>query len=164
MLNKLKNLSKLGAIVIFCLVGSAQAKQAPPINLPSLTHGQLTSLAQFKGKIVYLDFWASWCGPCKKSFPFMQELQQKYQDKGVEVVAISVDEVKDDAETFLKQQQADFTLLHDQNGKAASAFNVMAMPTSFLINSDGKIVATHLGFKSKTKDKIVKQINALVRQ
>lgn len=100
-----------------------------------------------KGKVVLLDFWASWCTPCRKSFPWMNTLQKKFGPAGLVVIAINVDREHSLAEAFLKTTPADFQIDYDPNGELASAMNVGAMPTTFLLDRHGRIVQRHAGFR-----------------
>jgi cytochrome c biogenesis protein CcmG/thiol:disulfide interchange protein DsbE len=102
-----------------------------------------------KGKVVLLDFWASWCGPCKESFPVMDELQQKYGAKGLVILAVNVDENAAAMKDFLKDHPVQFNILHDATKKLVGTANIASMPTSFLIGKDGKVVAIHKGFHGK---------------
>jgi len=122
---------------------------APELNLPGLKEG--VNLAGLKGKVVYVDFWASWCGPCKQSFPFMNELQSKYGPQGFEIVAVNLDARRDDADRFLVDTPARFTVAFDAKGESAKRFEVKGMPSSYLIGRDGKVVALHKGFKEEDR-------------
>jgi cytochrome c biogenesis protein CcmG/thiol:disulfide interchange protein DsbE len=102
-----------------------------------------------KGKVVLLDFWASWCGPCKDSFPVMEDLQQKYGDKGLVILAVNVDEKVAAMQDFLKDHPVKFAIVHDAAKKLVGTANIASMPTSFLIGKDGKVVAIHKGFHGK---------------
>ena len=102
-----------------------------------------------KGKVVLLDFWASWCGPCKESFPVMDELHQKYAAKGLVILAVNVDETAAAMKDFLKDHPVQFNILHDAAKKLVGTANIASMPTSFLIGKDGKVVAIHKGFHGK---------------
>ena len=108
--------------------------------------GEPVSLAGYAGKVVYLDFWASWCGPCRQSFPWMNELHDQLRDKGLHVLAINVDAKHSDAMRFLADTRASFQVAFDPAGVTPRAYGVRAMPTSFLIDRKGAIVATHPGF------------------
>ena len=122
---------------------------APEVNLPGLK--DTISLAGLKGKVVYVDFWASWCGPCKQSFPFMNELQSKYRAQGFEIVAINLDAKRDDADKFLAEVPAQFNVAFDAKGDSAKRFEVKGMPSSYLIGRDGKVVVAHKGFKEEDR-------------
>ncbi len=119
-------------------------------------------LAKFHGKVVYLDFWASWCIPCRKSFPWMNTLQDHYQDKGLEVIAIALDESPKDAIAFLKKYSANFTIGFDREGKSAEAYGVKIMPTSYLIDRQGYIIKTYQGSIEGHKKEIESMIKKLV--
>jgi len=138
------------------LTGSAWSIEigatAPTFELPGLK--ETVKLAQLQGKVVYVDFWASWCVPCKQSFPFMNELQSKYGPKGLQIVAINLDAKRDDADRFLTQVPAQFTVAFDAKGDSAKRFEVKGMPSSFLIGRDGRVVATHRGFKDEERQEI----------
>lgn len=145
-------------------------KPAPEFTLPA-THnnpgGGASSniqLSDYKGKIVYLDFWASWCRPCKQSFPWMNALQSKYGAQGFQVVAVNVDAEKDDALQFLKATPGNFTVAYDPKGKVAQQYEVKGMPTSILIGRDGKVLSQHAGFFEASKQKIEQAIAASVAE
>jgi thiol-disulfide isomerase/thioredoxin len=104
---------------------------------------------QLKGKVVLLDFWASWCGPCKESFPVMDDLQQKYGTKGLVILAVNVDENVAAMKDFLKDHPVNFNILHDATKKLVGTAKIGSMPTSFLINPFGQVVAVHKGFHGK---------------
>lgn len=101
------------------------------------------------GKVVVLDFWASWCGPCKESFPAMEDLQKKYGAKGLVVLAVNVDEKAADMKDFLKDHPATFTIVHDATKKLVGTANISSMPTSYVIGKDGKVFSIHKGFHGK---------------
>lgn len=113
---------------------------------------------EYKGKVVYLDFWASWCAPCKLSFPWMESMHQKYKDKGLVVIAMNLDSDKKDAEKFLKPFKSSFLIEYDPDGKVAERFNVEAMPTSVIFDRNGKQVKQHMGFDSKKAELYEKEI------
>jgi thiol-disulfide isomerase/thioredoxin len=123
--------------------------QAPAFSLPGV--GGRVNLAALRGKVVYLDFWASWCAPCKESFPWLNEMQAKYGAAGFTVVAVNVDAKPTDAETFLTQVPAKFTLAFDPNGETPGRYQAKGMPSSFLIDRDGRIVSAHVGFRGDQK-------------
>jgi len=104
------------------------------------------SLAAYKGKVVYLDFWASWCTPCKLSFPWMNDLARSYAQKGLVVIAVNVDHDRAAASAFLHDTPASFPVIYDPDGKIAERFNVKDMPTSVLIGRDGTVHYVHQGF------------------
>jgi len=119
----------------------------------------------FKDKVVMLDFWASWCDPCKESFPLMDQLQKKYGPQGLVVIAVNVDEKRADMEAFLKKNAASFTVVRDAGQKLVDKAGIGTMPTSFLIGRDGKVRHVHTGFKGdETKMKYEQEIEALLKK
>lgn len=123
------------------------------------------TMPELKGKVVLVDFWASWCGPCKKSFPVLAELQKAYADRGFTVVAVSLDEEKADMDKFLKKNPVPFPVLRDADGKKlAEKVDVTGIPMSFLLGPDGKVIASHSGFEGdKTKKAYVAEIEAALK-
>jgi thiol-disulfide isomerase/thioredoxin len=124
-------------LLLLSLVLAGPAARAEPPVL---------DLTQYQGKVVYLDFWASWCKPCRRSFPWMDAMQKKYAADGLVVVAVDVDEDQADAERFLKQVPAGFTIVKDPQGGLAEQFGVYGMPSSFIIGRDGQVAKKHQGF------------------
>jgi len=107
---------------------------------------EFLGLDKYKGKVVYLDFWASWCGPCRETFPFMNKMQEKYPDDLV-VVAVNLDEDKANAEKFLEKYPANFEIVYDQLWQAGREYGIYGLPFSFIYNRQGELVGKHGGFK-----------------
>lgn len=105
-------------------------------------------LDDYKGKVVVVDFWASWCVPCRRSFPWLDEMQSKYRKQGLVVIAVNMDADPQEAEAFLREFPVSFRIVHDTDGSLARGYDVVAMPSSYVIDRNGKIVARHLGFKT----------------
>jgi cytochrome c biogenesis protein CcmG/thiol:disulfide interchange protein DsbE len=131
---------------------------APELDLPGL-RGPVT-LADFRGKLTYVDFWASWCGPCRQSFPWMNEMQAKYGARGLQVVGINLDRRREDAERFLAEIPATFAIAFDTHGDSARRFGVKGMPTSALIAPDGKVLFMHAGFRPEDRQALESRIAA----
>ena len=110
-----------------------------------------------KGQVVLLDFWASWCAPCKQSFPVMDQLYKDNSGRGLVIVAVSVDEKSSDMEKFLKKNPVSFSVVRDAGHKLVKATDVSTMPTSFLIDRAGKVRFVHTGFQGKTTAKQYQQ-------
>jgi thiol-disulfide isomerase/thioredoxin len=118
-------------------------------------------LATHTGKVVYVDFWASWCGPCRKSFPWMNKMQKAHKD--LKVISINLDEDKELAEEFLVNYPAQFEVVFDQKGKLASEFKIKGMPSSFIINKQGRIVSAHVGFTLDKQKEYEQEIVTLLK-
>lgn len=109
-------------------------------------------VAEFRGKVVIVDFWASWCAPCRQSFPWLNEMQAKYRDRGLVVIGVNVDRERADAEHFLAQVPADFRIVYDPDGALAARYKVPGMPTSYVIGRDGEQVGVHIGFRKGMRE------------
>ena len=117
------------------------------------------------GKVVLVDFWASWCGPCKASFPALARLHQKYSGKGLVIIGIGVDDDVAKHQAFIAKQQVPFALVHASQHKAAAFFAPSAMPSSYLVDRKGVIRFHHSGFKgAKTEAQYVQEIESLLNQ
>lgn len=159
---KLVKILFLMSAIVFSNLAVAAISEAPAIKLPAL-NGEL-DLAKLRGKVVYLDFWASWCVPCRKSFPWMNEMMETYKNQGLEVVAVNLDKERKLADEFLKKVEAHFTVAFDQKGDSAKAYKLRGMPSSYLIGRDGKLYASHIGFREKDKPKMEQAIQQLLKQ
>jgi cytochrome c biogenesis protein CcmG/thiol:disulfide interchange protein DsbE len=153
----------LAAACAALFVGAVSAqevgKPAPVFDLPG-NAAQSVRLADMKGRVVYVDFWASWCAPCKQSFPWMNDMQAKYGPKGLTIVGINVDKKREDAEKFLAGTPAKFSVAYDTAGKVATAYQPKGMPTSYLIDANGVVRAVHVGFRDSDRDKLEAELVA----
>jgi thiol-disulfide isomerase/thioredoxin len=118
---------------------------------PTVFAADTLDLAQYRGKLVLIDFWASWCAPCRYSFPWLNEMQAKYADRGLVVVGVNVDRERADAEHFLRDVPAHFRIVYDPSGTLAAAYDVPGMPTSFVFGADGKLIGKHIGFQQGSR-------------
>ncbi len=137
---------------------------APNCALASFGTEQPPDVSQFRGKVVYVDFWASWCGPCAQSFPFMNDLDREFRGKGLQVLGISVDQKPDDAKKFLGKHPADFTVALDSGGQCPRSFEVQGMPSSYLIDRNGIVRYVHLGFRQGDAETIRSKIETLLAE
>jgi thiol-disulfide isomerase/thioredoxin len=117
---------------------------------------------QADAKVIYVDFWASWCGPCRRSFPWLNEMQAKYADQGFTVIGVNVDPDKADAQLFLDKYPANFPLVYDPNGELASRYALQGMPSSILMNADGEELSRHIGFSYEHKNDYEQEIVRLL--
>jgi Thiol-disulfide isomerase and thioredoxins len=147
----------LRSLVALCSLTAAiqAASAAPPAAL---------DLTAYKGKVVYLDFWASWCNPCRLSFPWMSKLQQANAAKGLVVIAVNVDRDKKLADDFLGRYDHPFKVVYDPKGEIAGQYHVNDMPTSVVFGRDGKVHSTHAGFFQDQEGSYAAQIDALLAE
>ena len=129
------------AVILFLLIVSS-----------STTAESQFDLTEFKGKVVVLDFWASWCVPCRRSFPWMNSMQEKYVDSGLVIIGVNMDSDASDAVNFLQEYPAEFKIINDPDGDLAREYEVIAMPSSYVFDRNGALVTRHLGFKVKRQD------------
>ena len=135
-------------------------------RLPNLDTFNLEgNVPKTHGQVVLLDFWASWCGPCKESFPEMEKLNKEYARRGLVIVAVSVDERRENMERFVKSMNVSFATVRDAHQKLVTAADVQAMPTSFIIDRAGKVRFIHAGFHgAQTVREYREQIEALLKE
>lgn len=141
-----------GMIAFVALVLFAPTRAAP------------VNLEQLRGRVVYLDFWASWCGPCRQSFPWMQTLKNQYEAQGLTVIAVNLDTDRADAERFLQQFKPTFDVRFDPKGELAEGYRIKGMPASVLIDRHGVMRFTHVGFRSIDESAYEAQIHALLEE
>ncbi len=158
-------MKKIISLILLCLSLSgfnvfAGVAQTPDLELP--TANGSVHLSDLKGKVVYLDFLASWCVPCKKSFPWMNAMQKRYAEQGFAIVAVNLDKDRALADEFLRQMAVNFTVAFDASGSSAEKYQLKGMPSSYLIDRDGKVRASHIGFREKDKDKLEQVVKNLL--
>ena len=150
----------LGAALSPSFSGRAQPAPEPP-KIETLD-GTPFSLASAQGKVVVLDFWASWCLPCRKSFPFLDGLQAKYEAQGLRVLGLTLEERKDAVLSFLESVPVRFTILRDPTGRAGEDFHVVAMPTTLLLDREGRVAARFEGGDPSVHSKIEAAVATLL--
>ncbi len=145
------------AVLLFPVVALAEA---PEGQWSELQGTGTVRLADYRGKLVWLDFWASWCGPCRKSLPAYQKLWQTYRQQGFEVLAVSLDEDRAAARRMVEPLSLGYTLLWDGEQRSPAQFGVRAMPMAFLIDAGGRVVWSHAGFRPVDETEIARRIEA----
>ena len=155
--------SWLLAALVFATPASAVrvGEAAPPFDLATADGGSV-ALASLRGRVVYVDFWASWCVPCKRSFPWMNALYDRHRGDGLAIVGINVDKRRPDAERFLRDMPARFPVVFDAAGATPGAFDVKGMPSAYLIDRNGSIVAVEEGFHDDALPALEARIRALL--
>jgi cytochrome c biogenesis protein CcmG/thiol:disulfide interchange protein DsbE len=119
-------------------------------------------LERFRGKVVLVDFWASWCEPCRHSFPWLNAMQAKYADRGLVVIGVNVDREQADAQRFLREVPAGFEIVYDPNGSLATQYEVPGMPSSYVFDSEGKLINRHIGFRNAARDEREAEIEKML--
>lgn len=146
---------------------SAQAlpigQAAPDFTLKNLA-GKNLNLAEQRGNIILINFWASWCGPCRKEMPVLQKLQDKYQDLGVQVWGINVEQENQAGKDFLADLSLSFPIFFDPTNTLSKTYQVEAMPTTVIIDRDGHVRYVYKGYKEGYEKKYAKAIKTLIRE
>ena len=136
-------------------------KPAPDAEFAPLLGGKALTLSELRGKVVLLDFWASWCAPCQEELPLLDEMAPRWSEKGVEFVGVSIDEEKSDAEAFLaKKKTWALTFVHDPEQRGAKLFNPPKMPTSYVIGRQGVVRSVNAGFEREDVAKVEAELGA----
>jgi thiol-disulfide isomerase/thioredoxin len=153
------------AVVTFDLppLQAASERLAPSVIFVA-DDGTQTALGASRGRVVLLDIWASWCEPCRKAFPVLDQLYRDYKDRGLDVFAVNVDEHKKDANRFLAGRAHAMPVFFDPQGRTPEAFKVQAMPTSFLIDRRGTIRFAHQGYSEHVLQSYKAEIEQLIRE
>jgi len=156
------SLMVFSGLVLALPIARADDTPAPPFSVASET-GILT-LSEHKGKVVYLDFWASWCSPCRSSFKWLNEAQERFGPQGLVVIAVNLDQDKEAARQFLKENPANFKIGFDPEGGVAKSYQVRGMPSSYLIDRNGRLQSTHVGYRLKDKSALEEEVRKLVSE
>ena len=169
MLIQSKNIITLIALVFSLLLSmsSAQAaelnKPAPDFTLKSIG-GKNLKLSEYVGNVVFLNFWASWCAPCREEMPLLDALHQKYEDLGFVVLGVNVEEQTDLARSYISRRPVKFPILLDPQNQVSKAYNVIAMPTSVVIDRSGNMRYLHQGYKAGDEAQYSKIVKQLIRE
>jgi thiol-disulfide isomerase/thioredoxin len=139
-----------------------EGQPAPQFAAASLSGNGNVSIAQHRGKVVYVDFWASWCGPCLKAVPAIEKLRQEFPASDFQVIAINVDRDRERAEKFLADHPVGYPSASDPEGKLPAAFGLETMPTSYLIDRKGVVRYVHRGYRAGDEAEIREKIRALI--
>jgi thiol-disulfide isomerase/thioredoxin len=141
------------SIAVALLWVMAVARAAPP-----------AALAPVEGRVIWVDFWASWCVPCRRSFPWLNSMQRKYGPQGLQIIAVNLDKDRALADQFLAEVPAEFALRFDPAAALAKEFGVQAMPSSFLLDADGHVLASHAGFRAADTADYERAIQAALKE
>lgn len=155
------------ALFIALFTGQALAvglqEEAPDFTLKSLDGGNLR-LEEYRGQVVLINFWASWCGPCRQEMPLLDRLHHRYEDTGFAVLGINVEGDSDSAQEIVDKTKVTFPILIDVGQKVSELYNLEAMPSTVVVDRDGVIRYIHLGYKPGDEAKYVEVVKALIRE
>ena len=153
------------ALALALFSGPAQAldkgSAAPEIALKTL-NGEPVKLSALKGKVVLIDFWASWCAPCRESMPFLEKLSKSYKSQGLVVLGVNIDNDVDAARKFLKEMPVSFQVVNDAQKQVAKAYAPPTMPSSYIIDKRGVVHVVHAGFRRADAAAIEAEIKSLL--
>ncbi|MCE9793346.1 TlpA family protein disulfide reductase [Shewanella indica] len=161
---KLLSLPLVILLLVFCGQGHAKPLQSPLALALSRDDGTQVSLNDYKGKVIYLDFWASWCAPCRKSFPWMQQMYHKYRETDLAIIAVNLDTDSQLGREFLQQLDADFDVLYDPEGRLARRLDLQGMPSSFLFDRNGKLLGSHVGFFTERQSQYEAELKRALKE
>ena len=154
----------LMAGTVFSSVQAATVDQAAPdFTLKSLS-GKNIKLSEYAGNVVMLNFWASWCGPCRKEMPLLNALHNKYETLGFVILGVNVEQELRLAKSFLADTPVDFPILFDVSNTVSKAYDVIAMPTTVMIDRNGQVRYIHKGYKAGDEKKYKKMVKKLIRE
>jgi peroxiredoxin len=159
-----KALAFLLAMVLSVAAYSAETqKLAPVFSLPDAT-GQAVSLDDYRGQVVLINFWASWCVPCRREMPLLEELHQRYAPLGFTMLGINVEEDSSLADKFLQETPVNFPILYDRANSVSKAFDVIAMPTTVILDREGRVRFIHHGYLAGYENDYQDQVRTLIRE
>jgi peroxiredoxin len=159
----------LYAIGVAALLASLSARAdisqgaAPDFTLKSDT-GENLRLSEFRGEVVMINFWASWCGPCRQEMPLLDELYTQYQPLGFTILSVNVEEDSTQAKQMLKDIPVNFPVLYDNQSEVSKLYKVVAMPSTVLVDRDGNVRYLHQGYKPGYEEAYQQQVRALIRE
>jgi Thiol-disulfide isomerase and thioredoxins len=150
------------ALAVSSLVG-ASASVAPGFALPSRS-GDTVSLDKYKGQVVMLNFWASWCGPCRQEMPLLDQMHKRYSALGFTLIGVNVEANTKDAERWLSETPVSFPVVFDKESKVSKLYDVSAMPSTVFIDRKGNVRYLHRGYKAGDESEYLNQIRALLKE
>ena len=166
-MQSLKTLLRISGLVLLLSAGSAGADidkgPAPDFTLKS-HGGENLRLSEFRGEVVMINFWASWCGPCRQEMPLLEELYAQYQPLGFTILGVNVEEDSSKAKQLLKDIPVSFPVLFDNESEVSKLYKVVAMPSTVLVDRDGNVRYLHQGYKPGYEEHYQEQVRALIRE
>jgi len=162
-LTRLLRVTAFAALAMACSLVGASTTVAPGFTLPSRS-GDSISLEQLKGQVVMLNFWASWCGPCRQEMPLLDQMHKRYSSLGFTLLGVNVEEDTTAAEKWLAQTPVTFPVLYDKDNKVSQLYQVDSMPSTVFIDRKGNVRYLHRGYKPGDEGEYLNQIRALLKE
>lgn len=162
MRNRIAALAAILTLALPAWAGAADV-QAPAFTLQSVD-GQTVSLAQFKGDVVMINFWASWCGPCRQEMPLLDNIYKQYKDMGFTLIGVNVEPDSSSANAWLKKTPVSYPILYDPKSQVSQLYQVQAMPTTVIIDRKGIVRYMHNGYLPGDENQYMNSIRALIVQ
>ena len=150
-------------VIAMPAVASDPTGPAPQFVLPSKGGSQL-NLAQYKGQVVMINFWASWCGPCRQEMPLLESIYRKYNKMGFTMIGVNVEPDSNAANAWLKATPVSFPILYDRDSKVSKLYDVSGMPSTVIIDRTGKLRTLHRGYKPGDENEYLDSIRTLIRE
>lgn len=166
---KTTSLIRVTAVIALC-IGFASPGLAKPSHAaaPDFTlksqKGDNLKLSELRGKVILINFWASWCGPCRQEMPVLNELYQHYRSLDFTVLGVNVEQNSDNAESLLKEIPVSFPILFDNHNQVSKLYNVKGMPSTVIVDRDGNVRYTHIGYQAGTENEYQSKIRELIRE
>ena len=154
---------RVAFVALLAGLAGLSSASTPEFTLPARSGGTL-SLEELKGQVVMINFWATWCGPCRQEMPLLEQIQQKYEPLGFTVVGINVEPDSAAAQTWLKGVGVTFPILFDRENKVAASFGVDGMPSTVFVDRNGAVRYVHRGYKPGDEAKYSDMIRSLVKE
>jgi thiol-disulfide isomerase/thioredoxin len=163
MKNRIATLIALALLGAIPAAGADPSGPAPPFSLAARGGGNL-NLAQYKGQVVMLNFWASWCGPCRQEMPLLENIYKKYNKLGFTLIGVNVEPDSKAADDWLKQTPVSFPVVYDRESQVSKAYDVEGMPSTVIIDRKGNLRVLHRGYKPGDENGYLDSIRALIRE
>jgi len=154
----------LGVCLVIPVAGAGTVSGVAPNFTLKSNHGKNLKLSEFRGQVVMINFWASWCAPCRQEMPLLEELYKKYKSLGFTLLGVNVEQDSSKASTLLRSIKVSFPILFDNKNTVSKMYKVLAMPTTIIIDRDGNMRYLHKGYKPGYEQEYQQQIRALIRE
>lgn len=159
----LATLVSLTALLLVPVTGMSISGKAPDFTLKS-RDGKNLRLSDYRGQVVMINFWASWCGPCRQEMPLLEDLYKRYSKLGFTIVGVNVDTDSSKANNYLKDVSVSFPIVYDTGNTVSKSFNVNAMPTTVIVDRNGNMRFLHQGYKPGYENEYKKQVKQLIKE